>query len=94
MLLLLTLQLLFKHSKLFNLTSDCRFHCSAMKFYEHQEKLEILVKLIDRSCTGSPKELAKKLHTSERTARRLVEQLRDTNKEIIFCRKTNSYLFK
>ena len=63
-----------------------------MKFENYQEKLEQLKKLVAYSNTGSPKELAKKLNVSERTARRLVERLRDQNYLIRYCRKSNSYV--
>jgi transcriptional antiterminator len=63
-----------------------------MKFEEYLEKLEQLIKLIDHSNTGSPKELAKRLNVSERTLRRLIEKLRTKNNSIRFCRRSNSYI--
>jgi len=65
-----------------------------MKFEEYQEKLDQLKKLVEFANTGSPKDLAKTLHVSERTVRRLVERLKVRNHAIIFCRKSNSYVFK
>ncbi|HEX8515201.1 MAG TPA: HTH domain-containing protein [Bacteroidia bacterium] len=64
-----------------------------MKFNEYQEKLERLRMLVESGNTGSPKELAKTLSVSERTARRLVDQLK-LHHAIIFCRKSNSYILK
>lgn len=63
-----------------------------MKFENYQEKLEQLKKLLTYSTTGSPKELAKKLNVSERTARRLIERLRMQNYLIRYCRKSNTYV--
>ena len=65
-----------------------------MKFDEYQEKLSILLKLLEFGHAGSPKELAKTLHVSERTARRLIERLKVQKHAIAFCRKSNSYILK
>lgn len=63
-----------------------------MKFDEYQEKLCLLKKLVERSNTGSPRELAKTLNVSERTARRFVEKLKLRHPSIMFCRRVNSYI--
>lgn len=65
-----------------------------MKFEEYQEKMDQLKKLVEYANTGSPKDLAKTLHVSERTARRLVERLKMQHETIRFCRKSNSYILK
>lgn len=63
-----------------------------MKFDEYQEKLTILKNLIAVANTGSPKDLAKRLNISERTVRRLIDQLKKNKTSIVFCRKRNSYI--
>jgi DNA-binding transcriptional regulator LsrR (DeoR family) len=65
-----------------------------MKFEEYQEKLSQLKKLLEYANTGSPKQLAKTLNVSERTARRLVEKLKLENGAIFFCRKSNTYMIR
>jgi DeoR/GlpR family transcriptional regulator of sugar metabolism len=65
-----------------------------MKFEDYQEKLLQISKLIQYSNTGSPKELAKRLHVSERTVRRLVDVLKSKDESIVFCRKSRSYILK
>lgn len=65
-----------------------------MKFDDCLEKLNQIEKLIAHANTGSPKDLAKKLHISERTVRRLVEKLKMKNSSIKFCRQSNSYVSK
>lgn len=65
-----------------------------MKFDEYEEKLGQLKILVKYANTGSPKDLAKTLNVSERTARRLVEKLKFQNYSIMFCRKSNSYVLK
>lgn len=63
-----------------------------MKFGEYLEKLTILKDLIAKANTGSPKDLAKRLNVSERTVRRLIDQLKNEKTSIVFCRKRNSYI--
>ncbi|MBA3706555.1 MAG: HTH domain-containing protein [Bacteroidetes bacterium] len=65
-----------------------------MKFDEYLEKLNKLQKLVNISNTGSPKDLAKKLDVSERTARRMVQKLRHHKLPVVFNRKINSYEIK
>lgn len=65
-----------------------------MKYNEYHEKLTLLKKLIIYGNTGSPKDLSKILNVSERTVRRLVDELRYQKMSIVFCRKSNSYLLK
>lgn len=65
-----------------------------MKFEEYKEKLKQIDELIKYSNTGTPHELAKRLHVSERTVRRLIERLRIKNKSIRFCRKAKSYVIE
>ncbi len=65
-----------------------------MKFDDYQEKIEQIMKLIDRANTGSPEELAQKLNISERTVRRIIEKLKSKNRDIAFCRKAKSYIQK
>jgi transcriptional antiterminator len=65
-----------------------------MKFDEYQQRLNQLQSLVLYSNTGSPKDLAKKFKISERTVRRMVDQLKNKNNPIEFCRKSNSYVLK
>lgn len=65
-----------------------------MKFEEYKEKLKQVDELIRHANTGTPNELAKRLHVSERTVRRLIERLRIKNKSIRFCRKAKSYVIE
>ena len=65
-----------------------------MKYHEFHEKLNQIQKLVSISNTGSPKDLAKTLNVSERTARRLVQKLKQQKMPIEYCRKSNSYIFK
>jgi hypothetical protein len=62
-----------------------------MKQSEHTEKVEILKKLIKASSTGTPKELAKRLNTNERSLRRLIEDLKISDPSIRFSRGIGSY---
>ena len=62
-----------------------------MKFIEYSRKLEAIKYMAAHKQTGNPRELAKKLDVSERTAERMVQQLRDNGLHIRFNRFRNSY---
>jgi DeoR/GlpR family transcriptional regulator of sugar metabolism len=65
-----------------------------MTFDEYEKKLNALRTLVEKASTGSPKELAELFNVSERTIRRMVQNLKQQELDIEFCRKRNSYLFK
>jgi DeoR/GlpR family transcriptional regulator of sugar metabolism len=65
-----------------------------MTFDEYEKKLNALRTLVEKASTGSPKELAELFNVSERTVRRMVQNLKQQELDIEFCRKRNSYLFK
>ncbi|NJO02342.1 MAG: HTH domain-containing protein [Bacteroidia bacterium] len=44
--------------------------------------------------TGTPGELAQKLEVSERTAKRMIAQLRESGLDIRYCRYENSYILE
>lgn len=50
-------------------------------------------KLIQQEKTGTPKELAKRLHISERQVYLIMEQLRDMDAPIRFSRNCNTYYY-
>jgi DNA-binding Lrp family transcriptional regulator len=47
--------------------------------------------LILRRCTGSPGELASTVNLSERTVKRLIKEMRDEGKHIIYDNNCMSY---
>lgn len=65
-----------------------------MKAIEYRKKLDQIIELAKDASTGTPKELAKMLNVSERTARRFVERLKEQKYPITFCRKTKSYVVR
>lgn len=65
-----------------------------MTFDEYEKKINFLKTLVETGRTGSPKELAELFNVSERTIRRMVQNLKQQELDIEFCRKRNSYLFK
>jgi transcriptional antiterminator len=64
-----------------------------MTYDEYTYKLELILKLIHQQKTGTPPQLAERLNVSERTIRRLIARLR-REEDILFCRKTGSYIIK
>ncbi|HET6224718.1 MAG TPA: HTH domain-containing protein [Bacteroidia bacterium] len=53
-----------------------------------------LKKLVELQHTGTPKELAQIFNVSERTIRRMIQNLRQGDCDVEFCRRRNSYIFK
>lgn len=62
-----------------------------MKFIEYSEKLETIKYLSLHKRTGTPVQLAGKLQISERTLRRMVQQLREHGFPIIYNRVRCTY---
>jgi len=58
------------------------------------ERLQRLHSLIEQECTGSPLELSRKLHISERTVYNLLDQLKDFNAEITYDRSRRTYYYR
>ncbi|WP_310100442.1 hypothetical protein [Algoriphagus sp. 4150] len=62
-----------------------------LKYYE---RTKLLIELIEKEKTGSPKELASKLGLKERMIYILLDDLRLTlNKEISYSKEKKSYFF-
>lgn len=57
------------------------------------ERLQLLNKLIYRKDTGTPKELARKLHISEKSARNQIELLKGLGATIHYSRKLKTYYY-
>ena len=64
-----------------------------MKNIKNLERLQQLHQLIENEKTGAPKELAHKLHISERLAYNLIEQLKDFNANIGYDRSRKTYYY-
>lgn len=65
-----------------------------MTFEEYERNINTLLKLISIEKTGSPKDLATLFNLSERTVRRMIQNLKQPDLDVQFCRKRNSYCFK
>tara|TARA_R110002167_G_scaffold115853_15_gene290512 strand:+ start:1489 stop:1770 length:282 start_codon:yes stop_codon:yes gene_type:complete len=64
-----------------------------MNSIKNLERLSQLHKLIQNERTGSPKELAIRMHISERLIYNLLEQLRDFNANIGYSRARKTYYY-
>jgi biotin operon repressor len=65
-----------------------------MTYTERKKKEEYLLYLIKQQRLTSLEETAHNLGCSERTVRRMINDLRGEGHQIIFCRKNNKYLIK
>lgn len=64
-----------------------------MNSIKNLERLQRLHLLIEQEATGSPKELASRMHISERLVYNLIEQLRDYEADVCFDRKRKTYYY-
>ncbi len=65
-----------------------------MKNLKQLERLRKIHQLIKLENTGTPKELAKKLHISERQTYLVLEQLKEMDAPVMFNRRTATYYYK
>ena len=64
-----------------------------MKSIKNLERLQQLHQLIEQEVTGAPKELAGRLHVSERLVYNLLDQLKDYKADICYCRGRKTYYY-
>ena len=64
-----------------------------MNSIKNLERLQKLHLLIENEQTGPPRELAKKMHVSERLVYCLMEQLKEFNAEICYNRSRKTYFY-
>lgn len=62
-----------------------------MNFFDYAEKLETIKYLCLHKRTGTPQQLANKLHVSERTIQRMIQKLREHGHVITFNRFRTTY---
>ena len=65
-----------------------------MNSIKNLERLQQLHSLIEDECTGSPGELARRLHISERLVYHLIEQLKDFKALIRYDRSRKTYFYQ
>lgn len=61
-------------------------------YIRYSEIMQEVCNKINTQTTGTPKELGKQLQVSERTVRRIIEQLIDRGLSIKYSRKKESYI--
>lgn len=64
-----------------------------MNSIKNLERLQQLHLLIENERTGSPRELAQRMHVSERLVYSLIEQLKDYDAGICYDRKRRTYYY-
>lgn len=64
-----------------------------MKTLKQLERLRKVNKLIKQQNTGTPAELASRLHVSERELYRLIEYLKELDARISYSRNSNTYYY-
>lgn len=64
-----------------------------MKTIKNLERLQQIHLLIESETTGSPRELANRMHVSERLVYNLMEQLKDFSADICYDRSRKTYYY-
>ncbi|MEP3210732.1 MAG: HTH domain-containing protein [Maribacter sp.] len=64
-----------------------------MNSIKNLERLQRLHQLIEQEATGSPKELAKRMHISERMVYNLIEQFKEFDACICYDRGRRTYYY-
>lgn len=65
-----------------------------MTFQERKEKEKHLLYLIEHKRLCSLEKVANDFECSVRTIKRMLESLRNEDKNIVYCRKSNRYLLE
>jgi len=64
-----------------------------MQIEKYTSRVNYLIELISKECTGSPAMLARKLGISRRMLFNYLEVLKDKEKKFTYCRKSKTYKF-
>lgn len=65
-----------------------------MKTIKNLERLQQIHLLIESETTGSPHQLANRMHVSQRLVYNLIEQLKDFNANICYDRSRKTYYYR
>lgn len=65
-----------------------------MNYVSYSERLDYLLELIQKGAACTPGQIAAKFDCCEKTARNLINSLRDKGFEIDYCRCTKKYFLK
>ncbi len=64
-----------------------------MKTIKNLERLQQIHLLIEKECTGSPAQMASRMHISERLVYNLIDQLKDFKARICYDRSRKTYYY-
>jgi len=65
-----------------------------MNFIVYQERLNYLLNLVEKGSVHSPKQITTIFFCSDKTARNMINTLRQQGHVIVYCRKEKKYLLK
>lgn len=65
-----------------------------MKLFETINRLQILHKLIEEECTGTPEELANRLNIKKAQLYNILDELKLRDAPILYSRKKSSFYYK
>lgn len=62
-----------------------------MRFVDKKQKMDYLLELIRKECTGCSEELSNNLCISKRTLHRYIQDLRELGYSISYCHQRTTY---
>ncbi|MCF8460749.1 MAG: DeoR family transcriptional regulator [Flavobacteriales bacterium] len=62
-----------------------------MTFAERKRQLEYLLEMVEEGRCISTQQVAEKFDCSKRTAKRMLDELRDDGNEIVYCKQTKKF---
>ena len=65
-----------------------------MNFLDYSERLDYLLEMIEKGRISSPKQIAQKFNCCDKTARNMVNRLREKGYNIKYDRATEKYFIK
>ncbi len=65
-----------------------------MNFLAYSERLDYLSEMIEKGRISSPKQIAQKFNCCDKTARNMINHLRDKGYEIKYDRSSEKYFIK
>lgn len=63
-------------------------------YVTYSKRLDYLVELIEKGCISTPKQISERFNCCDKTARNMINTLRDKGFEIEYCKCCKKYYLK
>ncbi len=65
---------------------------TCMDYINYQKRLEYLKELLEKKMVETPKCISKRFDCSDKTARNMINRLREQGVEVFYCRRAKKYV--